>query len=193
MKRIGSRVFEEHHEDRLLFPEGTTAELMQVLVQVQRFTRLNLWRGNPATGQSFGHSEASFGFYLKRADICGGGGWQEMRIARRADAERDLPMPSDVIMVTTANGSRVLYKHPSYRPVYDWSRARMHEQPGDESGVCIYAPLYQELDEKLAHGLLPTIHAAAHFLRVAKMTDIPSDHELCPSLVRQSSARLSST
>lgn len=160
------------------FHRDTDVAVMQALEALidQVFgVRINVWYGNATTGQSFGHSRAALGVYVKAEQERehGVAPFRVVRLTKRLGADQSYDLPAqNVVMISTADGKRIFWKHPTYRPEFDWSRARLHHEAGDDAEMCIYAPLYGELDERLAHGQL-TQKAAAQFLKVARLTDVP--------------------
>lgn len=175
-------------DPELLISADADAAVSQALASLSPLVRLNVWAGNPGTGQSFGHSRAWLGFYASREAVSGG---QRLKLVRRIGARKgELIDEASVVMITTANGSRILYKHPCYTPLYDWSRAKVLPARADQ-GICIEAPLYGTLDCKLVAGYMQSDHDAAHFLRVMKTTDTSAAHETVPSSAE--TVRLSSS
>ena len=111
-------------EHGIVAEEGTDPALVRVLRTIPNNVRLNFWFGNPTTGQSFGHALSQWGSYLSLRPLANYAkrceGWLCFRTTKRIDASADYPLATEsLLLVTTASGTNVYYKHPLYCPVHD--------------------------------------------------------------------------
>jgi hypothetical protein len=134
-------------------------------------TRLVLWLGSSYTGQSRHHRDALLGVYLTTG-LAGEG--RSLFYTKRLGADRLYPLdPADIVLVANATGDPVYYKHPEYKPVFDWGGAAIVPSGGEALGrfYDIKARFVGRSGDYCA-GSFASYNEASRFLKLAQQLDV---------------------